>query len=75
MEAMTNKRDAPVFDAVVDSMVETYNSLEFLRDDKGRFVEAMSGWYQNSSGVLFHYDGVVWDNVPSEQVIDLEFLG
>lgn len=34
-----------------------------------------AGWYQNSDGKLFHYDGVVWDEVPSEKQGDLEFLG
>lgn len=34
-----------------------------------------AGWYQNADGKLFHYDGVVWDEVPSEKQGDLEFLG
>ena len=65
------KSDTPVF----DDMAEKYKDLEFLRDDKGRFTEVMSGWYQNIKGDLYHYDGVVWDNVPDEQIKDLEFLG
>lgn len=34
-----------------------------------------AGWYQNADGKLFHYDGVVWDEVPDEKQGDLEFLG
>jgi hypothetical protein len=45
------------------------------RDSKGRFIEVVAGWYQNSSGDLFHYDGVVWDKVPSERLESLEYLG
>lgn len=52
---------------------------EFLkgveRDSKGRFIETVVGWYQNSHGDLFHYDGTVWDQVPSERIGDLEYLG
>lgn len=52
---------------------------QFLRDDATVTGTAMrltnSGWYQNSSGDLYHYDGVVWDNVPSEKIDSLEFLG
>ena len=52
---------------------------EFIRDDIGRWTEVKervsAGWYQNSVGVLYHYDGVVWDEVPSEKINDLEYLG
>ena len=50
---------------------------EFLRDDKGRWlgVNLSPGWYQNASGELFKYDGVVWDKVPSERLESLEYLG
>jgi len=63
--------DAPIF----EQAVKDYMNLEFLRDDKGRFVESKSGWYQNANGDLFHYDGTVWDSVPKEAIRDLEYLG
>lgn len=46
------------------------HGLEFLGKP-----ERSSGWYQNRSGKLFHYDGVVWDEVPNERMEELEFLG
>lgn len=52
---------------------------EFLREDTTITRKAMKlmskGWYQDSVGELYHYDGVVWDNVPKEKIDDLEFLG
>ena len=60
---------------IYKDLAKEYSNLEFLRDDKGRFTDIVNGWYQNSRGELYHYDGVVWDNVPSEKVSDLEFLG
>lgn len=33
------------------------------------------GWYQDSKGELFHYDGVVWDVVPDGRIDQLEYLG
>lgn len=52
---------------------------EFMRDNKGRFTETLktanAGWYQNSKGELFHYDGTIWDNVPEERLQTLEYLG
>lgn len=69
--------NSPIYEA----LKEKYGAEipEFLkdvdRDDKGRFVEIVVGWYQNSRGDLFHYDGTVWDNVPNEKINDLEFLG
>lgn len=47
-------------------------NLEFMRKDD---VKVSAGWYQNAVGDLYHYDGVVWDTVPSERIQDLEFLG
>jgi hypothetical protein len=38
-------------------------------------VEVISGWYQNTKGTLYHYDGLVWDIVPAEPLKNLEFLG
>jgi hypothetical protein len=60
---------------IYEKMTKEYENLNFLRDDKGRFTDVVKGWYQNSRGDLFHYDGIVWDSVPSERVSNLEFLG
>jgi hypothetical protein len=46
-------------------------SLSFTRDH----VELEPGWYQDSQGDLFKYDGVVWNEVPSEPLKNLEYLG
>lgn len=50
---------------------------QFIRDDKGRWlgVELHPGWYQSASGELYHYDGVIWDKVPYEDLTKLEYLG
>lgn len=52
---------------------------EFIRDDIGRWEavkkKVSAGWYQDSVGELYHYDGVIWDNVPKVKIDDLEFLG
>jgi hypothetical protein len=37
--------------------------------------EIAAGWYQNSKGLLYHYDGVVWDDVPLDNLKELEYLG
>jgi hypothetical protein len=65
--------DLPIYKEIV----EKYQNLEFLRDDKGRWnqVVAKTGWYQNSDGDLYHYDGVIWDEVPKERIEKLEYLG
>ncbi len=54
------------------------NWPNFMKEGHGKVVQPTvekAGWYQNSNGELFHYDGVVWDNVPSEQTKQLEYLG
>jgi len=33
------------------------------------------GWYQNSKGDLYKYDGLIWDVVPAENISTLEYLG
>jgi len=33
------------------------------------------GWYQDSKGSLYHYDGVIWDSVPTDIISRLEYLG
>jgi hypothetical protein len=72
MELMDGKSKTPIYDEVS----KKFENLNFMRDDKGKFINVFSlGWYQNSSGDLFHYDGVVWDVVPREQVKNLEYLG
>lgn len=60
---------------IYEDVAKEYSTLEFLRDDKGRFTDIVNGWYQNSHGDLYHYDGIVWDNIPSEKLSNLEFLG
>ena len=67
---------SPIFDMLVREMrVELPDFL--TRDGKGRYEikKTEIGWYQNSVGVLYHYDGVVWDEVPTESIENLEFLG
>lgn len=69
----------PIFDMLVKEMksIDDAELPKFLRDESGRWAEAevLKGWYQNSRGDLYHYDGVIWDEVPNEQIKDLEFLG
>lgn len=51
---------------------------EFLKEEylTRKAMKLMGkGWYQDSVGELYHYDGVVWDNVPKVKIDDLEFLG
>ena len=57
------------------------------RDEFGRFIEndyqsklfpsagMREGWYQDSKGSLYHYDGVIWDEVPNPNIKQLEYLG
>lgn len=75
----------PIYDELLREKMEAArlddsDLPEFLRDNKETIsrmkeIEVVVGWYQNSKGDLFHYDGTIWDNVPSEKVQDLEFLG
>lgn len=71
--------ETPIFDELVKKFqkeeLPNFLTEEQNRDSKGRWVEIKPGWYQNSAGDLFHYDGVVWDNVPQEKTEELEFLG
>lgn len=41
---------------------------------KERYVDYKAGWYQDLSGNLYKYDGVVWDVVPGRDT-KVEFLG
>ncbi len=34
-----------------------------------------AGWYQSIKGSLYHYDGVIWDEVPEWDIKQLEYLG
>lgn len=65
--------DLPIF----EETIKAYENLQFLRDDKGRWVELAleAGWYQDGDGNLYKYDGVIWDEVPKERLEKLEFLG
>jgi hypothetical protein len=38
-------------------------------------LDIPAGWYQNIKGSLYHYDGVVWDEVPDWDIKQLEYLG
>jgi hypothetical protein len=38
------------------------------------YSAAEAGWYQSASGELYHYDGIIWDEVPARG-LKLEFLG
>lgn len=61
--------------------------MNIERDEFGRFIDnnyqsnlfptngMEEGWYQDSKGSLYHYDGVVWDEVPSSNITRLEYLG
>ena len=70
---MFERDDTPIH----RELLEKYENLSFLRDDKGRWTPEVfkEGWYQNGEGKLYHYDGVVWDDVPSERIDELEYLG
>jgi hypothetical protein len=65
--------DLPVF----EETIKAYQSLQFLRDDQGRWteLEIKAGWYQDADGNLYQYDGVIWDEVPKDRVEKLEYLG
>ena len=70
---MTAKSRITIF----EETIKQYENLDFLRDRYGRWTEGdiEEGWYQNSEGRLYHYDGVVWDVVPIQRTADLEYLG
>ena len=71
--------ETPIYNELRKKFAEEQELPQFLKDDAtvtGKATELMSsGWYQNSIGDLYHYDGVVWDNVPGEKIENLEFLG
>lgn len=71
--------ETPIYEQIKKKFAEEQELPQFLRDDAtvtGKAIELMSsGWYQNSIGDLYHYDGVVWDKVPAEKIENLEFLG
>jgi hypothetical protein len=51
---------------------EEFQFISEMTKNKG-FYKA--GWYQDKEGKLYHYDGVLWDEVPEEKVVNLEHLG
>lgn len=69
--------DIPPVPKLENKALEDFQNLEFLRDDKGRWTQvvAKEGWYQDRNGNLYQYDGVIWDEVPSARIEDLEYLG
>lgn len=67
---------SPIYNDLKKKYEEQANWPEFMRDEKGRFTQPVNqGWYQNSRGELFHYDGTIWDNVPEDRLQALEYLG
>lgn len=73
MGAMKDTKVTPVF----RETVKAFENLKVGRDGMGRWTTPAPdpGWYQSVSGGLYHYDGIVWDEVPSEQIEKLEYLG
>ncbi len=72
---------SPIYEDLKKKYEDQANWPEFLKEgahmhitDRG-FETANAGWYQNSKGELFHYDGTIWDNVPEERIASLEYLG
>lgn len=65
--------DLPVF----QETLKQYENLGFLRDGYGRWTAEIpeTGWYQDRSGKLYKYDGVIWDEVPEVRISELEYLG
>ena len=67
---------SPIYNDLKKKYEEQANWPEFMKDEKERFTQPVNqGWYQNSRGELFHYDGIIWDNVPEDQLKTLEYLG
>jgi hypothetical protein len=65
--------DLPIFEETMRNL----DKLSIRRDTVGRWTEDVpeTGWYQDKSGNLYQYDGVIWDEVPKDRVSDLEYLG
>jgi hypothetical protein len=65
--------------------------MKIGRDQFGRFVTETEkettkqvnfssvgmkeGWYQDSKGSLYRYDGIIWDAIPEAPLTTLEYLG
>ena len=67
----------PIYDKMVKTLGEQ-GLPDFLKEDslrKAREIKFENGWYQNSRGDLFHYDGTVWDVLPDEPFKSLGYLG
>jgi hypothetical protein len=60
----------------LDLDIDIHERLMNIQRTSSIIVEGVKvGWYQDSKGKLFHYDGVVWDIVPDAKVQELEYLG
>jgi hypothetical protein len=70
-----HKQGLPSLEEVNPEAERKYRELDFIKSERSKFTEAVMGWYQNSDGDLFHYDGVIWDKIPKEAIQELEFLG
>ena len=53
---------------------ERSNSGSIPASSLDTYSAAEAGWYQSGSGDLYHYDGIIWDEVPARG-LKLEFLG
>lgn len=64
------------FAELKNELLEIDDALEAVSEKTkpNRFVEYKAGWYQDLSGNLYKYDGVVWDVVPGRDT-KVEFLG
>lgn len=75
-----NIKKHPIYDDLISNPPKGLEIPEFLKQDNSTVTAkpsefAVKGWYQNSRGTLFHYDGILWDRVPEEKIWELEFLG
>lgn len=69
----------PIYDYLKKNFEGSGTFPVYVNNDRERFSSSAdgtnAGWYQNSKGDLFHYDGTIWDNVPEERIQQLEYLG
>ena len=70
---------SPIYEDLKKKYENQSDWPDFMKDNKGKFTETIqtvsTGWYQNSRGELFHYDGTIWDSVPEDRLQALEYLG
>lgn len=67
-----DSEDDEKFSEVLDSIFDGVKEPETVPGVK---IQIREGWYQDRKGLLYHYDGVVWDAVPYENAEELEYLG